>query len=233
MNDHYKHTLSLKHWAEGDRPREKLQRQGRRSLSDAELLAVILGSGSRSESAVDLARRILSVYENDLDRVGTLGVAELIRFPGMGEAKAIGVIAAFELGRRRSALSKKELPQIGSSKDVIGLLSAVFEDLRHEEFWVVFLNRANRVLASEQISRGGQSGTIADPKIIFRRALELCAASMILCHNHPSGNRNPSSADISLTKQMAEAGVFLDIQVLDHLIFAADKHFSFADEGLM
>ncbi len=233
MNNHYDQHISVKHWAEEDRPREKLAAQGRRSLSDAELLAIIIASGSRTETAVELSRRILCSLDNDLEQLANLGLAELLKFKGVGTAKAVSIIAAFELGRRRAGLSGKELPKIASSNDVSALLGMSLNDLKHEEFWVVFMNRANKVVAREQISKGGQAGTIADPKLIFKRALEFNAASIILAHNHPSGNRNPSKADIDLTRQMIDAGRVLDIAVLDHVIFAGNSIYSFADEGII
>ncbi|ADY54310.1 DNA replication and repair protein RadC [Pseudopedobacter saltans DSM 12145] len=234
MNPHYKPHIPITTWAEEDRPREKLLLHGRRTLSDSELIAILIGSGSKNESAVDLSKRILNHYQNNLDALGRLSVQELSKFKGIGEAKAISIIAALELGRRRKDAENEQLhSKITSSFDVYKLLSSHFFDLLHEEFWIVLLNRTNRVLSKVLISKGGQSATVSDPKIIFKSALEHNASSIVLAHNHPSGNLKPSSADLQLTKKMVEGGKILDIGVLDHLIFAERKYFSFADEGLM
>jgi DNA repair protein RadC len=229
----YDKKITIKSWAEEDRPREKLLAQGRRTLSDAELIAILIGSGSRTETAVELSRRILASLENDLERLGKLSVSELSKFKGIGEAKAISIISALELGRRRRESSASRPDQIASSRDVYELLRRQFSDLNHEEFWIVLLNRSNKVLSRHLISKGGQAGTIADPKIIFQTALENHSASMILSHNHPSGNLKPSQADLQLTRKLKDAGDLLDISVLDHLIFTDSGYLSFADEGLM
>ncbi|KAA8476572.1 DNA replication and repair protein RadC [Arcticibacter tournemirensis] len=229
----YNQKITIKSWAEEDRPREKLLTQGRRNLSDAELTAILIGSGNREETAVELSRRILHSLDNDLDKLGRLSVNELSKFKGIGEAKAITIIAALELGRRRRESESQKVERITGSRDVFTLMSRYFADLNHEEFWIVLLSRANNVLSRHLISKGGQSGTIADPKIIFQTALENHAASMILSHNHPSGNLKPSQADIHLTRKLCEAGSLLDMPVLDHLIFANQSFFSFADEGMM
>lgn len=229
----YDRKITIKSWAEEDRPREKLLAQGRRSLSDAELIAILIGSGSRSETAVELSRRILASLDNDLEKLGKLSVSELSRFKGIGEAKAISIISAMEIGRRRRESDTARTEQITSSRDVYELLRRQFSDLNHEEFWIVLLNRSNKVLSRHLISKGGQAGTIADPKIIFQTALENHSASIILSHNHPSGNLKPSQADLQLTRKLKDAGDLLDISVLDHLIFADSGYLSFADEGLM
>ncbi len=229
----YRNNVPIKTWAEEDKPREKLLLNGRRSLSDAELIAILIGSGSRDESAVDLSKRILRYYGNDLSVLGKLSVQELSKFKGIGEAKAIAIIAALELGRRRKETEQQKTTSITCSQDIYNLLSHSFLDLLHEEFWVVLLNRANKVLAKVLISKGGQSATISDPKIIFKTALEHNAAAIILAHNHPSGNLKPSSEDLNLTKKLVLAAKLLDIGVLDHIIFADTLYFSFADEGLM
>ncbi|MGV3706210.1 MAG: RadC family protein [Arcticibacter sp.] len=229
----YDRKITIKSWAEEDRPREKLLSQGRRILSDAELIAILIGSGSRSETAVELSRRILASLDNDLEKLGKLSVSELSRFKGIGEAKAISIISALELGRRRRESSTSFTDQITSSRDVYELLRRQFADLNHEEFWIVLLNRSNKVLSCHLISKGGQAGTIADPKIIFQTALENHSASIILSHNHPSGNLKPSQADLQLTRKLKDAGELLDISVLDHLIFTDASYLSFADEGLM
>lgn len=229
----YNQKITIKAWAEEDRPREKLLAQGRRSLTDAELIAILIGSGSRTETAVELSKRILHSLGNDLERLGGLSVNELSRFKGIGEAKAISIIAAMEIGRRRREAERPKVERITCSRDIFNLLHRYFSDLNHEEFWIVLLNRANHVLSRRLISKGGQSGTIADPKIIFKSALEDNAASVILAHNHPSGNLKPSQADIHLTRKLKDAGNLLDISVLDHLIFSNADYYSFADEGLL
>lgn len=231
--ENYDTKISIKSWAEEDRPREKLLAQGRRVLSDAELVAILIGSGSANESAVDLSKRILNHFSADLNLLGKGSVNDLCQFKGIGEAKAITIIAAMELGRRRKETEHKEADKIGGSKDVFNLLHRYFNDLNHEEFWILLLNRANKVLSRQLISKGGQAGTIADPKIIFQIALENHASSIILAHNHPSGNLKPSQADLDLTRKLCAAGKLLDIAVPDHLIFTDKRYFSFADEGLM
>jgi len=224
--------LSIKTWAESDRPREKLLAQGRRVLSDAELIAILIGSGSRHETAVELGKRILHQYRNSLHELGKVSVKELSRFKGIGEAKAISIIAALEVGRRRADSAEEAEPEkIGCSRDVFHALRSCFADLNHEEFWILCVNRSGKVLAKSLISRGGVAGTVADPKIVFKLALEHNATSVFLAHNHPSGNLKPSQADIVLTKKMAGAGQVLEIPVLDHLIFAGNTFYSFADEG--
>lgn len=231
--EQYGDKITIKAWAEEDRPREKLLLHGRRALSDAELVAILIGSGSRTETAVELSKRILHSLNNDLDKLGRLSVSDLSRFKGIGEAKAISIIAALELGRRRKEAEVENVIKISGSSDIYSLMRRYFEDLNHEEFWIVLLNRANKVISKHLISKGGQAGTIADPKIIFQTALENHAASIILSHNHPSGNLKPSQADISLTQKLVSAGNMLDISVLDHLIFTNSAYYSFADEGMI
>ena len=223
--------LSIKAWAEEDRPREKLLLKGQRSLSDAELLAILLGSGSTHETAVDLAKRILQSLDNDLHELGKQSMAALQQFRGIGEAKAVSVIAAMELGRRRQLSPIRHRVQIRSSLDAYRVLAAQLSDLPHEEFWILCLNRANRVLQREQISTGGVASTVVDAKVVFRRALEQRASSLILIHNHPSGNLYPSQADIDLTQKLRAAGQQIDIPIMDHLIIAEGGYYSFADEG--
>jgi DNA repair protein RadC len=225
--------LNIKEWAAEDRPREKLLLKGKSALSDAELIAILLGTGTTTQSAVDLAKSVLQNAGNNLHDLARLSIKDLIKVKGIGEAKAITIIAALELGRRRRELEADEKPKIGSSKDAYDVLKSTMLDLPHEEFWVLLLNRANRVVKKNQISQGGVAGTVADPKIIFKMALEELASGIILAHNHPSGNLNASQADIDLTKKLKEAGKLLEIQVLDHLIIAGQKYFSFADEGLL
>ncbi|NUO01576.1 MAG: DNA repair protein RadC [Saprospiraceae bacterium] len=226
-------VLSIKAWAEADRPREKLLLKGRQNLTDAELLAIVLGSGSRSETAVGLAQRILSETGNNLNELGKRSIGELKKFKGVGEAKAISVIAALELGRRRQVSEVGTKPQISCSQHAYTAFASVLSDLPHEEFWILLLNRANRIIGKIQVSSGGISGTVVDAKILFRRAIEGNAVSVILGHNHPSGNTQPSQADLELTKKLVRAGETLDIGVLDHLILGDKGYFSFADESLL
>ncbi len=231
--DLYEQKLGIKLWAEADRPREKLMLSGRRQLTDAELVAILIGSGSRTETAVDLSKRMLAAYQNDLDAFGKASVKDLSQFKGIGEAKAISIVAALELGRRRKETAKQQVLKVGSSHDAFKELQSDFLDLNHEEFWMLLLNRANHIKSKHLISKGGQSGTVADPKIIFKTALEHQAACIILAHNHPSGNLKPSNEDIRLTKKLVEAGKLLDLPVVDHLIIADRAYYSFCDEGLI
>ncbi|TCC87050.1 DNA repair protein RadC [Pedobacter frigiditerrae] len=231
--DNYDQKLGIKTWAEADRPREKLLLQGRRQLTDAELIAILIGSGSRNETAVDLSKRILNFYKNDLAKVAKLSVKELSKFKGIGQAKAISIVAALELGRRRKETEKEGPLQITSSKDAYEILKAELSDLPHEEFWILILNRANFVTGKHFVSKGGQSGTVVDPKVIFKVAIENNAASIVLAHNHPSGNLRASSADISITKNLVQSGLLLEIPIYDHLIITDHSYLSLADEGLM
>ena len=233
MSTYRKNSLSIKAWAEEDRPREKLLLKGKHSLSEAELLAILIGSGSREETAVGLAQRILHSVDFNLHDLGKRSISELMKFKGIGEAKAISIVAALEVGRRRQLSDIKTKPQITSSRDAYQVIAATLMDLRHEEFWILLLNRANRVMSRKQISTGGVSGTVVDAKVIFGKALEFQACSIILCHNHPSGNLQPSQADIDLTRKLVEAGKNLDIFVLDHLIIADKGYYSLADEGII
>ncbi len=227
----YVNKISIKAWAEADRPREKLLLKGKQSLSDAELIAILMGSGRRQLSAVGLAQLILQSNNHNLNELGKNTVLDLREFKGIGEAKAITIIAALELGRRRQLSDLREKPQIRSSQDAYREMAPIIQDLPHEEFWVLLLNRANRILGRAKISSGGVSGTMVDAKLIFNKALEKKASSVMLFHNHPSGGLTPSQADISLTKKLKEAGKFLDTQVLDHLIISDRGYYSFADEG--
>ena len=226
-------NLNIKSWSPEDRPREKLILKGKSALSDAELIAILLGSGTRASSAVDLAKKVLQPTGNNLHELAKLTVKDLVKVPGIGEAKALTIVAALELGRRRKELGGQEKNKVTGSKDVYDLIKADLLDIPHEEFWILLLNRANRVIKKAQVSQGGVAGTVADPKIIFKLALDELASGIILAHNHPSGNLTASQADLDLTKKLKEAGKLLDIQVLDHLIVAGQKYFSFADEGLM
>lgn len=233
MRDHQT-GFSIKTWAEEDRPREKLLLKGKQSLSDAELIAILLGSGSTNESAVALSKRILASVDNNLNALGKLTVKDLVKFRGIGEAKAISIVAALELGARRQVADVLQKDQVTGSKDAFQIMAPYLVDLPHEEFWVMYLNRANKVLAKEKLSQGGVAGTVADIKIIFKRAIELLASSIILAHNHPSGNLKASQADLQLTKKMKEAGQLMEVNVLDHLIIGADGgYLSLADEGQM
>ncbi len=227
----YENKLGIKAWAEADRPREKLLQQGRRQLTDAELIAILIGSGSKNETAVDLSKRILGSCQNDLHKLAQLGVKELSRFKGIGEAKAIAIVAALELGRRRKDAGYEETQKVNSSIDVHRVIKADLEDLPHEEFWLLLLNRANSVIGKHFVSKGGQAGTVVDPKLVFKIALEQGAASIVLVHNHPSGSLRPSDADISITKKMMELGKMMEIAVHDHLIVYNHTFLSLADEG--
>ncbi len=226
-------SFSIKQWAEADRPREKLLQKGKQSLSDAELLAILIASGNREESAVQLSQRILLDSENKLNNLGRLSVKQLTRFKGIGEAKAITIVAALELGRRRRSESASEKKKITSSDIAFEIMQPIIGDLNHEEFWILYLNNSNRVLQKLQLSKGGITGTLVDVRIAFKNALENGATSIILAHNHPSGTLKPSQADIKLTKKLKIAGESLDIKVLDHLIITQNNYFSFANEGIL
>ncbi len=228
-----KEYFSIREWAESDRPREKLLLKGKHSLSDAELIAILMGSGSRNESAVDLAKRILRSSNDNLIELSKLSVSDLVKFKGVGDAKAISIIAALELGKRRRGAEALEKKKITSSRDVFEYFTGIFGDSNYEAFYILLLNRANKVLKDVQISEGGFSGTVADPKKIFKIALEHNATSVILCHNHPSGNLQPSDADIKLTHKLKNAGDMLDLPVIDHIILGENNYYSFADEGKM
>ena len=224
---------SITQWAEQDRPREKLLQKGVSALSNAELIAVLLRSGTRRLNAVDLAKTILGQAGNDLNRLAKMEPGDLMKFRGVGEAKAIAIVSALELGRRRSEFESIQKPSITRSADAYALMKSELLDKKREEFWVLLLNRANKLTGRIPVSTGGVSGTVADPKIIFKPALEALASSVILVHNHPSGNLKPSDADMKLTRKLKAAGELLEIAVLDHLIFSDDGYFSFADEGLL
>lgn len=224
---------SIKEWAENDRPREKLLSKSAAALSDSELLAILLVKGTREKSAVDLAREVLILADNNLHQLARLSVHELMAIRGIGRAKAIGISAALELGRRRQGAFPQEKPVIRQSGDIANFLRARLSDLSYEVFAVVFLNRANRLNHFEIISQGGITGTVADPRVILKKALEEGAVSIILCHNHPSGNLRPSRADEELTRKIKEAARFFDIGVVDHIIVSEQGFFSFADEGML
>ena len=224
--------LTIKSWSLDDRPREKLVSKGKKSLSDAELIAILIGSGNREESAVALSKRILNTVKGNINALAKLSVEQLTNFKGIGEAKAISIITALELGKRRQLEVALEKPKITCSKDAYNLLQPVIGDLHHEEFWVLFLNNSNKVLENKLISKGGLTATIVDVRLLFKRALELGAIAIIVSHNHPSGKLEPSEQDKLLTKKIKEAGSTLDIKVLDHLIITEKAYFSFADEGV-
>jgi len=224
---------SIKYWAEDDRPREKLLLKGKNALSDAELIAILIGSGSRNESAVALSKRILASIDNNLNKLGKLTVNDLLKFKGIGEAKAVSIITALELGRRRRLEEALELPKITSSKAVFNLMQPLIGELPYEEFWVIYLNNSNKVLLKEQLSKGGLTGTLVDVRLVFKKAVELYATAIILCHNHPSGKLQASNADKLITTKLKLAGETLDIKVLDHIIITENAYFSFADENIL
>ncbi len=226
-------SLSIKSWAEDDRPREKFMAKGRSALSDAELIAILIGSGNKNESAVELSKKILSSVGNNLNRLGQLSLNDLMKFKGIGEAKAISIFSALELGRRRKTLGDDKTVKIESSITAFEALYPYLADLDHEQFYTMLLNRSNKVIDIVKISQGGVSGTVADSKLIFKSAVEKLASGIILAHNHPSGNLSPSQADITLTRKLQEAGKLLDISVLDHIIIANNEYFSFADQGMI
>ncbi len=226
-------SLTIKSWAEDDRPREKLLLKGKAALSDAELIAILIGSGNRSETAVDVSKKILNSIDNSINKLGKLSVLDLQKFKGIGEAKAISIITALELGRRRRLEQALELPKITSSKAVFNIMQPIIGELQHEEFWIIFLNNSNKVLYKQQSSKGGLTGTLVDIRLVFNKAIELYATAIILCHNHPSGKLQPSNADKLITTKLIKAGETLDIKVLDHLIITENAYFSFADESLM
>ena len=225
--------LPIKNWHENDRPREKLLNRGKQTLSDAELLAILIGSGSKNESALNLAKRILASVANNLDDLGKLSTEQLTEFRGIGKVKAINILASLELGRRRRVIQKNEKQKIISSSVAFELLQPLIGELPHEEFWIIYLNNSNKVLKIAQISKGGITGTLVDVRLVLRQALVLSATSIILAHNHPSGILSPSKADKQLTKKLQTACDSLDIKVLDHLIVTEKMYFSFADRQLL
>lgn len=226
---------SIAQWAEDDRPREKLLSKGVAALSDAELIAILIRSGSTTNNAIEVARAILKHAENDLHKLGRLGVSDLRRMKvsGLGETKAITIVAALELGRRRRDVEPRERSTVATSASAYELVRDVLEDLPYEEFWLILLDRGNRLLRRCKVSQGGMHGTVADPKLIFREALDHRASSVVLCHNHPSGQLRPSEEDIRLTRKLVDGGRLLDIAVHDHLIVAGTGYYSFADNGML
>ncbi|KAA1245696.1 DNA repair protein RadC [Aquimarina sp. RZ0] len=229
----YNSSFSIKEWSENDRPREKLLVKGKNSLTDAELVAILIGSGNRDESAVDLSKRILASVGHQINSLGKLSVKQLMDFKGIGEAKAISIVAGLELGRRRIDEDVPQIQKITSSKDVFMVLNPLIGDLEHEEFWVLYLNNSNKILQKKQISIGGKTGTLVDPRIVYRAALDFGATSIILAHNHPSGSLIPSQSDKNLTQKLKQAGICLEIKLLDHLIITEKKYVSFADEKIL
>ncbi len=226
-------SFSIKNWSQDDQPREKLRDKGKNSLSDAELVAILIGSGNRDESAVDLCKRILASAGNNLNALGKLSLKQLQEFKGIGEAKAITIAAALELGRRRKLEEKVNHEKIGSSRDVFEIMQPIVGELGHEEFWILYLNNSNKVLQKQQLSKGGITGTLVDVRLVLKQALEVGAVALILCHNHPSGTLQPSQADNSITEKLKNAASSLDIKVLDHLIITEQAYFSFADKELL
>lgn len=231
MDQEYKTSLKISQWAEEDRPREKLLLKGKSVLSDAELIGILLGSGTVSLSAVEVGKLLLKEVDNDLNQLAKLSVKDLQKVKGVGVAKAITIVSAMELGRRRKEAGSLVRNKISCSQDVYNIMTPNLLDLDHEQFWVVLLNRANVVIKKVSISQGGVSGTIADPKLIFKTAIENLASAIILIHNHPSGNLKPSEADVALTRKIKSAGSLLEVPVLDHIIFTNNGYYSFADEG--
>lgn len=229
-----KHTsFSIKNWSEDDRPREKLVAKGSNALSDAELIAILIGSGSRDESAVSLSKRVLSSVGHNLNALGKTTLQQLMTFKGIGEAKAITIAAAMELGRRRRDETTLQKKIITSSQAVFEVMQPIIGELPHEEFWVLYLNNSNKILQTFQLSKGGITGTLVDTRLVFKNALQVGAVAIILAHNHPSGTLTPSEADKNLTQKLKKAGESLDIKVLDHVIVTENQYISFADAGLL
>ena len=226
-------SFSIKNWSDDDKPREKLLQKGKSVLSDAELIAILIGSGSRNESAVELSKRILASGNNNLNELGKLSIKQLMQFKGIGEAKAVSIAAALEIGRRRRGEEAQKITKISSSKNVFELLQPKMGELPHEEFWIVFLNNSNAVLQAGQLSKGGITGTLVDVRLVLKQALELGAVGLILAHNHPSGTLRPSEADKQITRKLKVAAEALDIKVLDHIIITQKEYFSFADENIL
>ena len=226
-------SLSIKNWSNDDKPREKLVQKGKSVLSNAELIAILIGSGSRNESAVELSKRILASVNNNLNDLGKLSIKQLTQFKGIGEAKAITIIAALEIGRRRRGEDVEEVNVITSSKSAFEVLLPNLGELQHEEFWIVYLNNSNKILHKAQLSKGGITGTLVDVRLVMKQALEFGAVGLILAHNHPSGTLKPSAADKEITQKLKTAAQILDIKVLDHLIITQKDYFSFADKGIL
>ncbi len=227
------YTNSIKNWAEDDRPREKLVAKGKNALSDAELLAIIIGSGSAEESAVSLSRKILQSVQNNWNELAKLTLSDLCKFKGIGEAKAVSILTALEIGRRKNQQEALELPEITNSEQLFRYVSPWLSDLLYEEFWIIYLNQKNKIIGKEQISKGGISTTIVDIRVVLKKALELNATAIIATHNHPTGNVEPSNEDKNLTQKLANSAQMLDIKLLDHIIVGTNNYFSFADKNLL
>ena len=223
--------MTIKNWALDDRPREKLLAKGKSALSNAELIAILIGSGNQNESAVALAKRILQSVDQNINQLAKRSPEKLMEFKGIGEAKAIAILTALELGNRREQEPASDISKIKTSKDAFALMKTLFKDKSHEEFWVIYLNNSNRIITKELCSKGGMTATVVDIRILYKRALELSSVGIIVCHNHPSGNLEPSVSDKELTEKIKQAGSSLDIQLLDHLIITEKSYFSFADHG--
>ncbi len=226
-------SIKITDWAVEDRPREKLIQKGTSSLSDAELLGILINSGTKDKSAVDLGRELLTLANNNLNTLGKLAIADLKKLNGIGTARAVTIAAALELGRRRKLSESPDVIQIKCSKDVAEIFQPLLSDLAHEEFWILFLNRSNKVINRMKLSQGGISGTVTDVRMVMKKAIEYLASGIIVCHNHPSGNLNPSESDSKITQKIKEAGNLMDIQLLDHLIISDKDYYSFADNGLL
>lgn len=226
-------NFSIKDWSEEDRPREKLLSKGKETLTDSELAAILIGSGNKTESAVALCKRILASVDNNINTLGKLSVSQLQEFNGIGEAKAVSIVAALELGRRRRAEEDINLNKVTSSKSVFEIMQPILGDLNHEEFWVLYLNNSNKVIQKQQLSKGGITGTLVDIRILMKKALEISATALILCHNHPSGTLKVSEPDKHITEKIRKAGIALDIKLLDHIIITEHAYTSFADEGIL
>ena len=226
-------SFSIKNWSQDDQPREKLRDKGKGTLSDAELIAILIGSGNREESAVALCKRIFASVDHNLNALGKLSIAQLMEFKGIGEAKAISIVAALELGKRRRLEETIQLDKVSSSRSVYNVMQPILGDLPHEEFWILYLNNSNKIIHKNQLSKGGITGTLVDVRLVLKNALEVGAVALILCHNHPSGTLKPSQADKDITQKLKAAAQSLDISVLDHLIITENAYYSFADENIL
>ncbi len=224
---------AIKFWAEDDRPREKLLTKGRASLSDAELLAVLIATGTKDDSAVDIAKKMLALSQNSLNNLAKLSVTDLQKVKGIGQAKAVTIISALELGRRRKEEAATDIVKITTSRQLFDLFEPLVGDLPHEEFWVLLLNRSNKIIDYKKISEGGVSSTVVDVKIILKFAIENLASSIVICHNHPSGSTTPSDSDIRLTRRITQACRELDLSLMDHIIIGAGAYYSFANDDTL
>jgi DNA repair protein RadC len=233
METSKKQSSSIKNWSVDDRPREKMQAKGALAMSNSELLAILINNGNKEKSALEIAKDVLALGQNNLNELGKLSIKDLQKLKGIGEAKAITIVAALELGRRRQSSDLLSKTVVRTSGEIANYLKAVLKDYTHEVFAVVFLNRANKIISFQIISTGGLTGTVADPRVILKKAIEAEATSIVLSHNHPSGSLKPSRADEELTQKIKQASTFLDIKVVDHIIVSDEGYFSFADEGLL